>query len=92
MCMNGAESLNHLFVHCSLASKVWSFTSSRLELSFCLPRRIDDFILEGFGGISLKGKVLSFGIVWLGLFFGSFGKNGIVGFLRINCPMWILFV
>lgn len=53
--------VDHLFLHCSLASKAWAFVSIELGISHCLPLKIDDFILEGSNGISLKGKVF---VLW----------------------------
>lgn len=56
LCWQNTENVDHRFLHCPFAAKAWHYVASLMDFSFCLPQSIDDFITEGFGGNSLKGK------------------------------------
>lgn len=72
LCKCSEEMVDHLFFHCLLASKAQVFVSPELGISLCLPRKIDDFIKESFGGAS---KCFFCGIVHLGPCFGFFERK-----------------
>lgn len=56
MCLRDSESVDHFFIHCPVASTAWSHIASLLDASMCLLKKLDDFISEGLGGATLKGK------------------------------------
>ena len=59
MCRNGSESVNHLFLHCSLALKVWTKIIQKFGFSWVLPLDINHFILGDFmSRRDKKAKVL----------------------------------
>ena len=48
MCKNGSESVNHLFLHCSVAQRVWTKIMQKFNISWVLPQDINHIILGDF--------------------------------------------
>lgn len=46
MCKEKEESINHLFVHCSMAYRIWGFFLSHLKVSWSFPYHFQDVILS----------------------------------------------
>jgi hypothetical protein len=42
MCKRNGESVDHLLLHCDVASAIWSAFFSRFGLSWVMPRRVVD--------------------------------------------------
>jgi hypothetical protein len=42
MCKTNEESVDHLLLHCDLASTIWSVFFSRVGMSLVIPRRVVD--------------------------------------------------
>lgn len=56
VCLNAGESIDHLFLHCEFTSSSWNFAAGLLGISFCLPRKVEDWMVEGLKAWNLKGK------------------------------------
>ena len=48
MCRNGSESVNHLFLHCYVAQRIWTKILQKFNISWVLPQDINYFILGDF--------------------------------------------
>ena len=48
MCKKGSETVNHLFLHCSVAQKVWTNILQKFTISWVLPQDINHLILGDF--------------------------------------------
>jgi hypothetical protein len=44
MCKKTGESMDHLLLHCNVASALWSSLFSRLGMSWVMPRRVFDLL------------------------------------------------
>jgi hypothetical protein len=42
MCKRNEESVDHLLLHCDVASAIWSAFFSRFGMSWVMPRRVGD--------------------------------------------------
>ena len=69
-CRNGSESVNHLFLHCSLAQRVWTKIIQKFAVSWVLPQDINHLIVGDFmSGRDKRTKVLwslvIFAVFWI---------------------------
>lgn len=80
LCGNGVETSNHIFLHCSVASKVWMKVSNWLEFNFLIPPNL--FIhCQCWNGWQRNKKVRrGLWLIWHAIVFGCFGEPGITGF------------
>lgn len=46
MCLNSSESVNHLFLHCPVASEIWSMYLSLFGLQWVIPSSIREIIVR----------------------------------------------
>lgn len=44
LCINEEESVNHLFIHCSMAKGIWHFFISHLQITWVFPKSFDELI------------------------------------------------
>ena len=86
MCRHCGETVDHLFLHCEMAYRFWSFVFTTFGLSWVIPRSIPYLF---FGWWNRLGKHLSqiWNLVPLCILC-VFWRNGIGGLLRI----WIVLV
>jgi hypothetical protein len=47
MCKRTGESVDHLLLHCDVASSLWSSLFSRFGMSWVMPRRVIDLLVGG---------------------------------------------
>jgi len=87
LCKRDEESVDHLFLHCDVASALWNnifalcFGLCLVELSTCL-----------LVGRSLEGRgALRFGRWCQSVFFGVFGRKEILGVSRMWRVLWRIF-
>lgn len=74
MCRNEVEAVNHLFVHCPVANRVWGFFLSHLRILWVFPDHFQDLI-QVDGSMVLIGYLFSFGRPSREPFVGVFGKK-----------------
>ena len=48
MCKNDNESADHLFLHCPLAQRVWSYVLQKFKVSWVLPQGVNQLIEADF--------------------------------------------
>ena len=59
MCRNGSKSINYLFLHCSVAQRIWTKIIQKFGVSWVLPQDINHLIMGNFmSGREKKIKVL----------------------------------
>lgn len=54
LCLQNEESLDHILLHCPFARQCWDRLVSIFNIQVCLPRKIDDWLLESVGGWRLR--------------------------------------
>ncbi|GMQ01564.1 hypothetical protein CsSME_00048157 [Camellia sinensis var. sinensis] len=70
MCCADAESVNHLFLHCSVASRLWGFVCSLFGLAWVQPQGVSAF-LWAWRGVRLGRRqrrawlLVPFCLMWL---------------------------
>jgi hypothetical protein len=47
MCKRDGESVDHLLIHCDVASALWSVIFSHFGLAWVMPRRVPDLVQVG---------------------------------------------
>jgi hypothetical protein len=81
MCKNNWETEDHLLLHCELATKLWVFVFKTFGIFWVIPASVVVLLLgwqNWFGKHSSEiWNLVPLCLMW------SFGKNGIVVFLRI---------
>jgi hypothetical protein len=53
MCKFDGETIDHLFLHCSVARKLWDFLLCLLGVNWVMPRRVLDLLLS-LAGLGVK--------------------------------------
>ena len=60
LCFKDEEILHHLFFHCLFTRKAWNILFIIFYLEFCLPSKVDSWMLKGLDirDYSPKGNIL----------------------------------
>lgn len=80
LCKGDEESVNHLMLHCPVASELWNLVFGLMNLSWVMRRSVKDLLLTWSVSNAGGGKGCGSRSLWV--CFGQFGRKEMAGFLR----------
>lgn len=86
VCQLDQESVDHVFIHCPFATKVWSLCYCWLGLQRVLPDTCrNHFLQHDFLGLNTKQNEV-FRVIWLAVIWSLYGFIGTISFLgAVDC-------